>query len=132
MATPFSTASQRLFTIRPVQVPFFSAASPRLSNGRSKSSLFFSSAPCFSTSHAMRSNSARPNANPSYTAFSLKKMMPNPRIRAAIYVGFVLMAAAESYMWVTCWPKLMKEGKNEAPGGDDNYISQKAGGDSRE
>lgn len=42
------------------------------------------------------------------------------------------MAAAESYMWVTYWPKLMKEGKNEAPGGDDNYISQKAGGDSRE
>ncbi|KAK4249373.1 hypothetical protein C7999DRAFT_30107 [Corynascus novoguineensis] len=132
MATPFSTAAQRLFTIRPVQVTLFSTASPRLSHGRSKSFPFFSSAPYFSTGNAMRSNSARPNANPSYPAFSLSKIVPNPRMRAAIYVGFVLMAAAESYMWVTYWPKIMKKGKNEAAGGDDNYVSQKAGGASLE
>jgi hypothetical protein len=66
----------------------------------------FSSA--FSTTRAVRNStnpSATPtpnvnaNGNPSYPSFSLKRVVPNPRVRAALYVAFVFMAAAEGYMW---------------------------------
>ncbi|KAK4034586.1 hypothetical protein C8A01DRAFT_38940 [Parachaetomium inaequale] len=68
----------------------------------------------FSTTRAVRSSgspnmnaNANANGNPSYPAFSLKRIAPNPRVRAALYGAFVFLAAAEGYMWVTYGPRIM-------------------------
>ncbi|KAK4145287.1 uncharacterized protein C8A04DRAFT_27047 [Dichotomopilus funicola] len=47
------------------------------------------------------------NGNPSYPKFSLKSIVPNPRMRKAIMAGLVVMAGMEGYMWVTYWPQIM-------------------------
>jgi hypothetical protein len=64
-------------------------------------------------------NSAKPtntttNTNPSYPSFSLKRIVPNPRLRLALGAGLVAMALGEGYMWVKFWPRITgKEGKGE-------------------
>jgi len=58
----------------------------------------------FSTTSIPRSSSSPgnpggPNQNPSYPAFSLKSIVPNPKVRAALWVVFVVMACGEASMW---------------------------------
>ncbi|KAK4157048.1 hypothetical protein C8A00DRAFT_30027 [Chaetomidium leptoderma] len=53
------------------------------------------------------------NTNPSYPAFSLKRIIPNPRVRMAVGAGLVAMAVGEGYMWVKFWPKITGKGDSE-------------------
>lgn len=67
----------------------------------------------FSTTRIARNTSAgangstNANGNPSYPKFSLKSIVPNPRMRKAIIAGLVVMAGVEGYMWVRYWPQIM-------------------------
>ncbi|KAL2260292.1 hypothetical protein VTK26DRAFT_5730 [Humicola hyalothermophila] len=64
----------------------------------------------FSTSPIPRSNAANNThgANPAvtYQAPFLKRISPNPRVRAGLVVGLVAMTACEGYMLTKYWPTL--------------------------
>lgn len=67
------------------------------------------------TSIYRNSNSnANPNTNPSYPSISLRRLIPNPRLRAAVYAGLGAMALAEGYMWVKFWPRITGKEANKS------------------
>lgn len=59
-------------------------------------------------------HNANPNANPSYPSISLRRLIPNPRLRAAVYAGLGAMALAEGYMWVKFWPRITGKEVNKS------------------
>ncbi|KAL2176243.1 P-loop containing nucleoside triphosphate hydrolase protein [Thermothelomyces heterothallicus CBS 202.75] len=80
------------------------------------SPLSSSTSSSFSTCHAMRSSGAHsggatPSPSPSYPALSLRRIVANPRTRAALAVGVVLLAAVDTYVYVTYWPKIAGKGR---------------------
>jgi hypothetical protein len=59
-------------------------------------------APSRSASHRfLSSSSTTPNANtnPSYPPFSLKKIIPNPRVRRMVWVGLGMLGCVEGFLW---------------------------------
>ncbi|KAH6842909.1 hypothetical protein B0I37DRAFT_436830 [Chaetomium sp. MPI-CAGE-AT-0009] len=50
---------------------------------------------------------ANATGNPSYPRFDLRAIVPNPRARRALVAAFCVMVVAETYMWVTYWPRIM-------------------------
>ncbi|KAK0641236.1 hypothetical protein B0T16DRAFT_393551 [Cercophora newfieldiana] len=75
----------------------------------------------FSTSRIPRSsntsnNNSAPTENPSYPAFSLKSIIPNPKLRVVFWVLLGVMAASESLMWIKYYPKIFGKDKGEGEG----------------
>ncbi|KAK0708328.1 hypothetical protein B0H67DRAFT_337253 [Lasiosphaeris hirsuta] len=68
----------------------------------------------FSTSRRLRASNPKPESdqNPSYPAFSLKSIVPNPRARMVFWGVFAVLATMEGLAWFKFLPKVM--GKEEA------------------
>ncbi|KAH6616936.1 hypothetical protein F5144DRAFT_633240 [Chaetomium tenue] len=47
------------------------------------------------------------SGNPAYPKFNLRSIVPNPRMRKALMVVLGVMVVAESWMWITYWPRVM-------------------------
>ncbi|KAK4237678.1 hypothetical protein C8A03DRAFT_15806 [Achaetomium macrosporum] len=71
----------------------------------------------FSTTRAALSGTTSPNPNPSYPAFSLKRISPNPRVRMALGAGLALLTVAEGYAIMKFWPNIT--GQNKGQGSSD-------------
>ncbi|KAK1755671.1 hypothetical protein QBC47DRAFT_380927 [Echria macrotheca] len=63
------------------------------------------------------SSSATPNPNlnpnPSYPPFSLKKTIPNPRMRRMVWVGLGMLACVEGVLCMRFWPEIMGKKKDD-------------------
>ena len=67
----------------------------------------------FSTSKAVLD--AAPNGNPSYPAFNLRHLSPNPRTRFWLAAGLLGLGFVEGAAWVKFWPKISgQEQENKA------------------
>ncbi|AEO58959.1 hypothetical protein MYCTH_2306762 [Thermothelomyces thermophilus ATCC 42464] len=124
MASSFRMPAPRLLlTARSATLSSATASRLRHAQGWTKplpptsvSPLSSSTTSSFSTCHAMRSSGAHsggatPSPSPSYLALSLRRIVPNPRTRAALAVGVVLLAAVDTYAYVTYWPKIAGKGR---------------------
>ncbi|KAK3350104.1 hypothetical protein B0T25DRAFT_259197 [Lasiosphaeria hispida] len=67
-----------------------------------------------STSRLLRASRPEPGPeqNPSYPAFSLKSIVPNPRARMVFWGVFAVLATIEGLAWFKFLPKVM--GREEA------------------
>ncbi|KAK3292625.1 uncharacterized protein B0H64DRAFT_477741 [Chaetomium fimeti] len=125
--------AHRLQRLLPTRTPLSSSSSPSPRASRHLA-LPRQTTTSFSTSRAVRntntntsgsSGNPRNNANgsvnasgnPAYPKFDLRSIVPNPRARKALIAVFCVMVVAESYMWITYWPRIMGwwggEGKGE-------------------
>lgn len=104
-----STATMRRFLALPSSSLSSSSSSSLIRGAHSR---LFSTTPSPRT-NTNNTNSANANANPSYPSFSLKSISPNPRVRMALLAGLLVMAAAETYMWIRFWPQVTGKGKEK-------------------
>lgn len=56
------------------------------------------------------------SGNPSYPTFKLRSIVPNPRVRRALMAVLGVMVVAESWMWITYWPRIVGWWKGEEGG----------------
>ncbi|KAK3381474.1 hypothetical protein B0H63DRAFT_206063 [Podospora didyma] len=58
-------------------------------------------------------NDENATENPSYPAFNLSAISPNPRVRLALGFGLAALMLLEASAWITFWPKIRSKGKED-------------------